>query len=75
MADLTITVPNAAVPRILAAFVARYGYNPAVDGTQTQFTIKQIKLFVRGEVFNHEALQAAQTTNAALKTNLETEIP
>lgn len=75
MAVINLTIPDATVNRVLTAFAARYGYNAATDGTPSQFTKKQIGIWVRSEVFAHEALVAITAENDARKIEIDSNIP
>lgn len=37
MATVSITIPDPVLTRVLDAFAAAYGYNPATDGTKAAF--------------------------------------
>lgn len=64
MANLTIQVPDAAVPRILDAFAAEYSYQDNVpDGsggsipnpeTRQQFAVRMIRDYLKNVTASHE---------------------
>lgn len=70
MANITITVPDAAVPRILNA-MGSWVYDPANPSTPPVWTpatnaqaVAQVKAYVKQKVRDYEA-QQAQITKAA----------
>jgi hypothetical protein len=76
LANLTITVPDALVPRITEAFKAQYDYKATLpDGTanpetEALFMKRMILEYVKQITVAHEAVGAAETarTNATNKT-------
>jgi len=63
MAQLSITVPDAVIPRIRTAMGHRDSLNgPWIDATvvEVQAAIKQ---FIKAQVINYETTQAAQVKN------------
>lgn len=61
MANLTITVPNAIVPRIQAAYGHRDVNNPTVWVPATVAEIQEaIKAVIREKVINYETTAAAE---------------
>jgi hypothetical protein len=79
MATLSITIPDAVVPRVRAAFAAQYDYRPVVDGqpnpeTLAQFTARKIREYVKGVVKAAESLAAAETARRAAADRVESEI-
>ena len=85
MAQLIITVPDAQVARVLAAFAAQYGYQDTVPGanpgdppvanpeTRVQFTRRMLRRFVMEVVRANEVVAAIETarTDAAAKVDAE----
>lgn len=71
MAQITITVPDAALPRVLAAFATAYGYQATLpDGTanpqtQAQFAKQKLADHVKAVVTTHEANKAAEDARTA----------
>jgi len=73
MAQLTITVPDAVVPRIRAAFGRRDINNPAVWVPATVVELQDaIKDFVRERVVNYETTLAAETDRTTRSTEVRT---
>lgn len=70
MATISITVPDAVVPRVLDAMADTYTYDPATDGTKAQFAKKQIAAHVKSIVVAYETRiaseEAAATAQAAV---------
>jgi hypothetical protein len=69
MATISITVPDAVVPRLLDAFCARHGYTGTDENgnpqTKAQFINMRTKQWWRDEALEHERATAA----AAARTN------
>lgn len=65
MATVSVTIPDAALPRVLDAFASAYGYDADKDGPKADFAKKQVANFVMEVVRGQEATKAA---NAALKS-------
>jgi len=73
MANLTVTVPDAMLPRVTAAFKAQYNYQATLpDGTanpetEAQFMRRMVKEYIKQVLVAHEAVTAAEDarTNAA----------
>lgn len=59
MASITISVPDAQVQRVLDAFCATFGYNPATDGTKAAFTKKQMAQYAKEVTLAYEVNLAA----------------
>lgn len=76
MANLSISIPDAMLPRVTEAFKAAYNYQATLpDGTpnpetDTQFVRRQILNYVKELTVAHEAASASSTArdNAAGKT-------
>jgi hypothetical protein len=74
MANITISIPDAAMPRIVDAFTKQFGYmdtipDPANPGqtipnteTKNQFVQKMIRNHIKDTVAMYEGMQASQTT-------------
>jgi hypothetical protein len=62
MAQIAITIPDAQLSRVIAAFCNSYGYAEAVaitpGLTQAQFAKQQVLAFIRSTVINYEQNQA-----------------
>lgn len=54
MATMTVTVPDAALPRILDAFAAVYRWDPESGLTKAEFARRQVAEFVRRTVIENE---------------------
>jgi len=74
MATISITIPDAAMPRIIAAYCALFGYQAVLeDGTpnpetKAAFTKRMVIRHVRGIVTSYEgdtAVAAVRVTTAA----------
>lgn len=65
MAQLTITIPDAQLTRVLDAFAAVYGYDPASGQTPAEFARARVRWFMREVVKTHEATLAAPAIDAA----------
>ena len=79
MATISITVPNAQVNRVQAAFASAYGYETTVNGspnpeTLVQFTQRKIREFIKGVVKGHEAVSAGEAARVAAAAAAESEI-
>jgi hypothetical protein len=74
MADITITVPNAVLSRVLDAIAARNGYIAAVHGTKAQFAKSLIIAWIKREVKGYEAGLASEsainTANASVDNDI-----
>ena len=60
MANITITIPDAVVPRVLDAVSARNGYNTATDGTKAQFAKAVLVRWLKAEVVGYEKNKASE---------------
>lgn len=65
MAEITINVPDAVVPRVLDAFADEFGYDPEIDGTKAAFAKQRLASYVKQIVVNHEAETAARQAQTA----------
>jgi hypothetical protein len=72
MANITITVPDDQVNRILDGIAGAYRYNPATHGTKAQFARAVIARFVKETVKGYEAQTAGETARAAAETSADT---
>lgn len=77
MAQITINIPNAIVPRVLEGFCSNQGYSPILDSgepnpeTQTQFVKRKIIEYVKNAVRADEIEKARNI--AATKASQEAE--
>lgn len=86
MAQLTITVPDAQVARVLAAFKAQYGYSDTVPGpnpgdapvpnpeSATQFVRRKLREYVIEIVRAHEATAAAEAARVSAANAVTTDV-
>jgi len=78
MAQITLTIPDNVVPRVLDAIAATQGYDEfAQPGeTKAEFARRYIKAHVKRLVIEHESNQAADAALAAQRaqTNAEVDI-
>ena len=65
MATITITIPDAVVPRVLAAVCNTYNYDPAGGQTQAQFAKQIVAGMLREIVASYEGRQARQAAEEA----------
>lgn len=65
MANLSITVPDATVPRIREAFGRRNAQGVLVPATALELT-DAIKAFIRSRVVDHETTLQAETARETL---------
>lgn len=71
MAQITLTIPDAAINRILDAFAIAYGYDPATDGTKAQFAKLQIRDFVKRIVLEQEGQMSADAAIDIKRAEIE----
>jgi hypothetical protein len=67
MATLSITIPDEVAPRVFDALAARYAYDPASGLTKAQFVRDLLKSWMRDEVRDHEAAEAAAAARNAVQ--------
>ncbi len=65
MASITVTVPTAAVQRVLDAVCATYGYSADSGLTQTQFAQQHLVSHVKEILRNYESRNAGDAAKAA----------
>lgn len=75
MAQIAVDIPDAALPRVRDAFAVVYGYQAILtneDGSttpnpesKTQFAKRQVALFVKNVLKQHEASVAEETARLA----------
>lgn len=66
MAQLTITIPDADLNRILDAFANQFNYNSATDGTKAQFARTQVIRFIRTTVKDSEGKAAKAAVDSGV---------
>jgi hypothetical protein len=75
MATVSITVPDAVLPRVVAAFAATFGYAATMpDGTanpetQNAFVKRKVAEYIKAIVVAHEANRDADAARAATLAN------
>ena len=69
MATFTVTIPDAAVPEVIASLCLQYGWDSTLGVTQANFAKQQLGAWLTGVYVNYKAQQAA---NAAAGTALTT---
>ncbi len=74
MANVTITIPDAVVDRVLDAIAGTYGYNPLLDGTKAQFGKKQLANFAKRTVRDYEAVRDSNLSYNQAIAAVESEI-
>ena len=70
MATVTLTIPDAAMPRITEAFASTYGWNAQMGVTKAAFAKDQVIQFVKRTVVEAETRAAKQAAAASLGTEL-----
>lgn len=80
MATIILTMPDEALPRVVAATAARFGYRAKLpDGSdnpegQGQFALRMVRETVKGWVKEYEATLAAQTAAATARAAAEADV-
>lgn len=82
MAQLTITVPDAQIQRLLTAFKGAYGYEDFLPGatpipnpeTPVQFTRRMIRVYMMDVLRAFEATQAAEAARLAAAAAVDSEV-
>lgn len=74
MAQVSITIPDAVLSRVLDAIATAYSYNSATDGTKAQFARRQLALWVMNTVRSVEANLAAETSRQTALTRADAEV-
>lgn len=80
MAQITITIPDAVVQRVLTAMCNTYGYQATLpDGTpnpqtQAQFARAQLAAYVKAVVTAYEATQAAEAARVSAANTASSDI-
>ena len=74
MADITITVPNPVLSRVVDAIAARNGYVAAVHGTKNQFAKAWMIQKIKDEVRGHEGSEAGRLAQLSASTAVDTDI-
>lgn len=75
MADITITIPNPVVNRVLDAFAAHFGWiDEATSGTKVAFAKDQLRIWVKDIVKQEEAAAAQRAAYQATIDDIDTNI-
>ena len=74
MATIVLTIPDAVVGRVLAAFKSAYNYDAATDGPQGAFVKSKLVGFIREVVAAEEANAAAEAARQAAVIAAQTEV-
>lgn len=75
MAQITIPVPDAVMPRLLDALAAKNRYDPAGGQTKAQFAQKQVQLWLREQLESYEGGQAQEAARKAAVDAIRAEMP
>lgn len=73
---MTLQIPDAVAPRVLAGYAAYHGYTPKLpDGTdnpetRAQFVRRKVAEHVKGVVREHEAAAARANADAAAESEI-----
>lgn len=73
MAQITITIPDAVVERVLDAFAVTYGYEDNGE-TRAQFAKRQVQEFIRRTVRDREAAIASHEAHLAAVADVDADI-
>lgn len=74
MATISVTIPDAVLPRVLDAFATAYNYNAEKDGTKTAFAQAQVARFITEIIRANEADVAVKKARDAATTKTDKEI-
>lgn len=74
MAAITITIPDAVLPRVLDAFAAHYGWTGGGGQTKAQFARQKLQDHVVAVVRAYEAGGAAEAARLAAAAKVDSEI-
>lgn len=77
MANISITIPDEYVQRVLEGMAGQLGYQPTIDGqpnpeTRAQFCKRQVAVFVKNCVRSYEANIAAEAARLAAIADADT---
>jgi hypothetical protein len=73
MANITITIPDANLPRIIDGFAVRYDYtrNLLVGETKAQFAKRMLIAMIKQSVIDSEADAARRTASSTVTGEVE----
>ena len=78
MAEIRLSIADAAMPRAVAALCALYGYEAAKERepalTEAQFAKRVVAGWVRDQVIVYETRQAAETARLAADAKARAEV-
>ena len=80
MAQITITIPDTILTRVLNGFAKRYNYSPVLDDgssnpeTKTQFAKRKVIEFIKQAVKDAEIQDASNTAATTAAASAETDI-
>lgn len=70
MASVPLTIPDAALPRILTAFASVYGYDPTSGQTQAQFMKAKVITHIKQVVIDYESNQSNITSQVTISSDV-----
>lgn len=70
MANITVTIPDDKIQRIIDAFAAEFGWTTESGLTKAQFTKQQVIEYIKQVTRNYEANLAASTARNTVNTDV-----
>lgn len=74
MATISITIPDAVLPRVVEALCTANGYDPSSGLTKNQFAKQSIARYVKQTVIDYETNAAANTAAMTQRTSSTTDM-
>lgn len=74
MASITLTIPDAVLPRVLDAVAAKWGFNPGGPQTKAQFAKAALAAYLKATVKQYEAEVAAKAAYDNAQTTADADI-
>jgi hypothetical protein len=71
MAEISITIPDNKVQRILDAFADTYGWRDTLGVTKAQFAKNQLIAYIRNTTTRSETLASISETESTIKTDVD----
>jgi hypothetical protein len=72
MGNITVTIPDASLQRIINGFTGMFNYAENGGGlNEAQFTKKQVILYIKHIVKTYEAGQASKTSEATIGSEID----
>jgi hypothetical protein len=71
MANLTLQIPDAQVPRIQEAFMARFGYDPELGQSEAVFVKERLIAYMKQVVKDHEGQRAVADARLAAEADVD----